>query len=222
MNGSTNKGQADGFDIEILKKLSNIKSSKRHSVTLFDYIVQCSHKNIKNIHLLGNNMQNVQLSATKGKLNEIKMRCNGLIHKFKGIENNQKLFDMNKKDDVKFLEFIKQFVDDNKSKIDDVKSLMSETEKQYTKTVLFFDDKSHKTLNASQEFMKLFADFVLIFDKKIKQHIASLDNDDKSEENKKKIDHRKHNLGKTIPAFSTQKSSALLINELKHTLSKNL
>lgn len=114
MNGGTRKGEADGFDLNILTKLDAVKEIRRGSktpktgksanITLLDYVVKCCYEQNWNRKLiLSESMQNVLRCPNRGILNELKQCTIGLIHKLKSVETVKERLDPKENDNIRFL-----------------------------------------------------------------------------------------------------------------------
>ena len=209
MNSGTNKSGADGFDLEVLSRLKNVKSSKQHNqstLSLFDYVVQCAMKG--NPKRLSETLQNVITAANKGKLNELRVRVVAFIREFKTIVKRKKeeLFNADSEDGAVYLNLITLFVESNAPKMDALDDLLHETMSQYSKAVGFYDQTKHKPLNQSNSFMSVFAEFAVDYDRK------------KMEMETRSTQHRKHNLGEKIPGFENDKPVGVVMDGLATAL----
>lgn len=168
MNGGTNKGQADGFDLQTLSKLHSVKDST-NSQTLLSYVSKIASQKILNSRSLNDELSNVILAAKKSQLIEIKMRCLTLINMFKRTENDCKLINKHKqkngndeRNDDMFNKKATQFMNQNSGKIKQLSIMLEKTIGEYETTLKYFCDKEHK-MNTSNEFMKMIADFTRKF-----------------------------------------------------------
>ena len=233
MNGGTRKGQADGFDLDILTKLDAVKGLRRGSktqkngksanITLLDYVVKCCYEQNGNRKLvLSESMQNVLRCPNRGKLNEIKQRAMGLIHKLKSVETMKQRLDPKEKDNIRFLEELDVFITNNNKQrkgADHLRRAVDDTVKGYQQIIVFYDEPKRKGLDKSKEFMKIWSDFIVLFDNKMEE-LDEMKKGNKAENQDQATKHRKHNLGKKIPGIShNAKATGMLMHELKNALS---
>ena len=231
LNGGTVRGQADGFDLAILRRLDSVKATPKTSskesgpaaarMTLLDYVVRCCYGQNRNRRVvLTESMQNVVRCPKRGKLSEIKHRAMGLVHRLKGCQTMIQRLDSTKKDDVRFIEFLSTFIAEKGHQIEALQAAMEDAVKHYAEIITFYDETAHRTLDQSQEFMTILADFAVAFDRKMEQLIqAKANGDAMSKKQNDATKHRKHNLGQKIPGFSQrQKSEGMLMHELKRAL----
>ena len=226
MNGGTRKGQADGFDLDILTKLDAVKGigTKSSTITLLDYVVKCCYEQNGNRRVvLSKSMQNVLRCPKRGKLNEIKQRAMGLIQRLKSVHSMKQRLDPKEKDNVRFLEELDLFIANNNEHgkgTDHLRRALDDTVKEYQQIIVFYDEPKRKGLDKSKEFMKIWSDFIVSFDQKMEKLDAARKGKEKMKENQKATKHRKHNLGKKIPGFAhNAKAAGMLMHELKNALS---
>jgi len=94
MNGGTNKGQADGFNLDVLNKLSGVKDGD-NKMSLFDYAYKLAKNNFPdNYNKLGEQLQHldaairVSLEEVKKDLAELTKNFNNVQKVLEAVQNN--------------------------------------------------------------------------------------------------------------------------------------
>ena len=158
----------------------------------------------------------------RGKLNEIRQGAMGLIHKLKSVETVKQGLDPKKKDNIRFLEELDLFITNNnkhRKGAEFIHSAVDDTVKGYHQVIVFYDEPKWKELDKSNEFMKSWSDFIVLFDKKTEK-LDEMKKRKKVQNQDQATKHRKHNLGKKIPGFADNaKATGMLMHELKNALS---
>jgi len=182
LNGGTQKGQADGFNLDILKNMNNLKDTSNK--TLIQYICAMIKKededfgNIKKQFLGLTEVSKMSFSETQSSINKLK----------KDLKDNVKIFEKIKSDCKD------QYVDKGLKIVETYTADLEAAEKNYNdyvkitqETILYFGyETKDPKYKSPEEFFVLINDFLNDVDKSIP----------KTEP--KKVFNRKHEVGKKI------------------------
>ncbi len=181
LNGGSTKGQADGFGIDFLPKLSGVKDIK--NTNLVQYICGLIKKEDESFDGIRKFFPNLE-NAAKLSIEDIKKNI-GLVKRDFNIESGNLSKLSSQKDE--FLEKAEKIYSNYSAEIDDAEKRLVEYTNNLQKTILFFgvEQKDSKYKNP-EEFMNIMNDFINEVDRSIP----------KSEP--KKVFNRKHEVGKKI------------------------
>ena len=195
MNGGTTKGQADGFSLDILPKLSGIKDSLGHSILTF--ICSKTNKEDPTFEGFKNKFPNLEKAAgysmneTKKKLEELNNMVNTVEKGLKDLAVKDEFFNKANHSLTRALENVKE-----------LKKKEEENKKVYHETIKFF---GYKEKDKYYDENGLFFKMLLEFFKEIDKQMPKL-------EVKKVLDYQKRGLGKKVDQGALMKN---LMSQLK-------
>ena len=198
MNGGTTKGQADGFSLDILPKLSGIKDSLGHSILTF--ICGKANKEDKTFEGFKNKFPNLEkaagysMSETKKKLDELNNMVNTVEKGLKDLVIKDEFFNKANQSLTKALENVKE-----------LKEKEEENKKVYHETIKFF---GYKEKDKYYDENGLFFKMLLEFFKEIDKQMPKL-------EVKKVLDYQKRGLGKKVDQGALMQN---LMSQLKQKI----
>ena len=157
LNGGTNKGQADGFNLDILKKLPGMKD--RNGKSILTYIIQNIKLVKKDFSNLTSHFEMVKLAANS-PFSILKTECVNLSQNFPNIEKFYK--NLSKNDGFKLK--AGKFVLETKKEIDEINKNLEEIEKKYKDLRLYLFAKQ-KDYDLPEKLFSLFNNFFSEMDK---------------------------------------------------------
>lgn len=159
LNGGTPKGQADGFDLEFLLRLSATKGSS--STSLLQYACNLAARSVSDLKEIKGQMRAVYDASSKSPLDDT----------MKDVERFNDLFNTMKKTmetvskapcgtDDKFERTMRAFYKDAEAHMQALSDLAKMTGMAYKKTHSFFGtSQPNETLRPSNEFFNIFSTF---------------------------------------------------------------
>ena len=156
MNGGTNKGRADGFDIKTFERLEYIQDANKQ-YNLLKYIALLSAKHIKTVNtFIKDELSNVVECSNKSNLVELRSSSMKLVVLFKKLERSLDIISKNESsNDNVFSVKCQKFIKNNAPKVKKIETVMNKAIKEYENVVKFYREKFK--LNESNQFMKIFA-----------------------------------------------------------------
>jgi hypothetical protein len=189
MNGNTPKGQADGFDIEFLPKLSGTKNSDG-TMTIIDYLARALIKAYPNALEIKSEVKTLSTALAKSPIDELLGETAGISSTFKGVNAKSDIVfraSMGMRD--KFEEKMAAFFERAETRIAALTKQAENTRQMYVKAHNYFGPGVKHKIRASSEFFELINGFVnelFIAIPKDKDAVASLT--------------RKHKIGQKLGA----------------------
>ena len=180
LNGGTSRGQADGFNLDILKKLPGIKD--RNGKSILSYIIQNIQLVRPDFKNLTSHFEFVRLAANS-PFSILKNECNNIISSFPNIE---KLYQSLSKNDGFKLKAGK-FMISTRKEIDEIAKCIDYIETKYKELRLYLFAKQ-KDYDLPEKLFSLFNNFIIEMDKAFP----------KQEKEKKTIFVRKYQMGAKI------------------------
>ena len=195
MNGGTAKGQADGFSLDILPKLSGIKDSLGNSILTF--ICSKTNKEDPTFEGFKNKFPNLEKAAGYS-MSETKKKLDDLCNMVNSVEKS--LNDLNIGDE--FCSKANHSLAMALEKVKDLKEKEEKNKKEYHETIKFF---GYKEKDKYYEENGLFFKMLLEFFKEMDKQMPKL-------EVKKILDFQKSGFGKKIDQGALMKN---LMSQLK-------
>ena len=153
MNGGTLKGQADGFNLDLLPKLSGTKDNKGKSILAF-ICKKLKEKN-PNFSNIKNECPNL-LKASEFSINESNKELNEIKKLLNNVEKKIKLIDKNEE----FYKKSEEFLNVNNEKIKELEKLSEKNIEIYQKTIKFYGyNENDNYFKASEQFFKMLINF---------------------------------------------------------------
>lgn len=180
LNGGTVRGQADGFNLDFLKKLPGIKD--RNGSSILTYIIQKIQIVKPDFKNITSHFEMVKLAANS-PFTILKNECNNIITSFPNIE---KLYQGLSKNDGFKLKAGK-FVINTKKEIEKINKDLEYIESKY-KDLRFYLSSKQKEYELPEKLFSLFSNFFTEMDKALP----------KQEKDKKTIFVRKYQMGAKI------------------------
>jgi diaphanous 1 len=163
LNGDTNKGQADGFTLDAISKLSNIKDNNGKTIL---QLIASKIKHEDDEFCSGNIKKEFEIceEAIKVPLNESKAEVDKLL---KITNEDCEIFNKIKADD-NFMKKIKNIIFGNQERIKKLENLIIESNSLAQKTISFFGyPKNDIKYKKPDDFLTLVYDFSKELDKAI-------------------------------------------------------
>ena len=198
MNGGTAKGQADGFSLDILPKLSGIKDSLGNSILTF--ICSKTNKEDPTFEGFKNKFPNLEKAAGYS-MSETKKKLDDLCNMVNSVEKS--LNDLNIGDE--FCSKANHSLAMALEKVKDLKEKEEKNKKEYHETIKFF---GYKEKDKYYEENGLFFKMLLEFFKEMDKQMPKL-------EVKKILDFQKSGFGKKIDQGALMKN---LMSQLKQKI----
>jgi len=195
MNAGTAKGQADGFSLDLLPKLSGIKDTSGNS--LLNFVASKTNQEDNTFEGFKNKFPNLEKAAGYS-LNETKKKLDEVTNMVNAVEKGLK--DLNTGDEFYSKANNSLFV--AQEKIKELKKKEEENIKVYHETVKYF---GYKEKDKYYDENGLFFKMLLQFFKEVDNNMPKLDV-------KKVIDYQKLNMGKKIDQSELMKN---LMSQLK-------
>ena len=195
MNAGTAKGQADGFSLDLLPKLSGIKDTSGNS--LLNFVASKTNQEDNTFEGFKNKFPNLEKAAGYS-LNETKKKLDEVTNMVNAVEKGLK--DLNTGDEFCSKANNSLFV--AQEKIKELKKKEEENIKVYHETVKYF---GYKEKDKYYDENGLFFKMLLQFFKEVDNNMPKLDV-------KKVIDYQKLNMGKKIDQSELMKN---LMSQLK-------
>ncbi|CAL8124173.1 unnamed protein product [Orchesella dallaii] len=159
--GNMQRGQADGFSLDILSKLKDVKS-KDNNITLLHYIVRSYMKQSEksdDVKLPVPEPTDVE-RASQLNFDEIESEVSKLKKELEITTSRvQKLISVGGDDTVVFETKMNEFIDKAGKHVVELQDTYNETEKTFRATLLFFEFNPKKRENATLEFFSLWVPF---------------------------------------------------------------
>eukprot|EP00455_Lapot_gusevi_P043633 TRINITY_DN5334_c0_g1_i9.p1 TRINITY_DN5334_c0_g1~~TRINITY_DN5334_c0_g1_i9.p1 ORF type:complete len:257 (+),score=91.31 TRINITY_DN5334_c0_g1_i9:82-852(+) len=193
MNGGTNKGQADGFDITILPQLNTTKNVN-NSATLLSFVARVARARIAQAPKLLDEIPTIGDAAREMPLSEVDNKVKRILDDFKAIKETAKgVIAKPISDEDMFATKITAFLENAQTEIDELSALREKTFKAFERTTQWFS-ASYEAKN-SPEFFGIFANFANDFIKALPAASASESKEAKGEA---KTAVRRHKIGEKI------------------------
>jgi len=201
LNGGTQKGQADGFNLDVITKLNTLKDvNGKNILYLICNLVKKEDENFEGVR------KDFPFLTEAGKLGFTEMRAN--LNKLKRDYNlqNENLKKLAQKKDKFFEKGEKLFVKYGKE-IEEIEKEMNENEKIFQQTATYFGyEQKDSKYKSPEEFFNMINEFLNEVEKNIP----------KSEP--KKNYNRKFEIGKKIVGNANQMED--IINQMKTRVNK--
>lgn len=196
LNGGTMKGQADGFNLDFLPKLSGLKdNTNKNLVQVICAMIKKEDESFENIKKQYPNLSEagkVTMAETQGSLNKLKKELKDQK------ANLQKIMSL----EDQFVKKTSELLETYSKEVENIEKEFTENLKCFQETVSYFGyaptDSKYKN---PEEFFNLISDFLSEVDRSIP----------KTEP--KKVFNRKHEVGKKIMENSSNMDA--LLKELK-------
>ena len=195
MNGGTAKGQADGFSLDLLPKLSGIKDSSGQSILTF--IGTIVNREDQSFEGFKNKFPNLEKAAGYS-MNETKKKLDELISMVNTVEKG--LNNLNTGDE--FCNKANHSLLEAQKKVKELKKLEEDNKNMYHETIKFF---GYKEKDKYYDENGLFFKMLLKFFKEMDKNMPKLDV-------KKVLDYQKRNKGKKVDQGALMKN---LMSQLK-------
>ena len=198
MNGGTAKGQADGFSLDLLPKLSGIKDNLGHSILTF--ICSKVHKEDPTFEGFKNKFPNLEkaagysMSETKKKLDELDKMVNTVEKSLNKLNSGDEFY--NKANNS---------LTEAKKKVKELKKKEEENKKIYHETIKFL---GYEEKDKFYEENGLFFKMLLNFFKEIDKQMPKLDV-------KRVLDYQNRVMGKKVDQGALMKN---LMSQLKQKI----
>jgi len=199
MNASTSKGQADGFSLDLLPKLSGIKDNSGRSILTF--VCSLVYKEDKTFEGFKNKFPNLEL-ASGYSMSETKKKLDELINMVTNVEKG--LNALNTGDD--FCNKANLSLSAALQKVEDLKKKEEENKKIYHETIKYF---GYKEKDKYYEENGLFFKMLINFFKEINKQMPKLD--------VKKVLDQNRVMGKKVDQKSLMNN---LMSQLKQKVEK--
>ena len=189
MNGSTFRGCANGFSIDILENISSVKSSTKNGYTLMHYFTEYLQKNYPNLidFPQKENLSDDMSYCSKLDLDFLTSQVNELDKNLLFVEKEFTFFESVKNDP--FASIFKPFIEKSKQKVVKVKSLSQIVSSSFDNIKKYFVlDKSC----SCQEFLsitsKFFVSFETAIDENAQRYLRAQKLNNKSNDSKGDLD----------------------------------
>ncbi|KAJ3429202.1 protein diaphanous [Anaeramoeba flamelloides] len=203
MNGGSFRGDAAGFDLSILSKLKDTKSTKNKEITLLNYIATLLERQYpETLNILDS--LNIYDKASKTDLMNTKSTINILNKNINVVENEIKIINENntKMPNDKYIKKMMPFLSYAKKNYNRINDLFNKIEKEFFDTAEFFGvDKSKET---PITFFTIIRDFLVDFKQAIEKNHKVIE----EEEKKKKLEERKAKRLKEKNIKATEKKTS--------------
>jgi len=206
--GNKDRGQADGFEIELLPKLNDTKNSS-NTMTLLQYVAKVAAARIPEANKLSEELKSV---FEVGVLADMVKESNELASAFKECKRNAQLVILNPcgspSEDL-FEAKMSSFFDEYESQVDELVKVTDKTVRTYVKLVLFFSVGGED--GDIKELVPKFPEFMGIFKTFIQQFMNALPVEKKAAP---QPPGRKHNIGQKLVPGGEDALNAI-INQMR-------
>ncbi|SPQ99930.1 unnamed protein product (mitochondrion) [Plasmodiophora brassicae] len=162
MNGGTNRGQADAFNLDVLNRLENSKSANS-STNLLQYIAKVCHTARPGVRsLLSDLEKSVGAASTNGNLNELESKVTSLAAAMKKVKADAELVTKCGPGD-KFQSRMADFFDASASDLKALEALRKKAVDAYNGTVSYFLANKDFDATSSSSFFGTFVTFARRF-----------------------------------------------------------
>eukprot|EP01098_Paradermamoeba_levis_P014647 TRINITY_DN7086_c0_g1_i1.p1 TRINITY_DN7086_c0_g1~~TRINITY_DN7086_c0_g1_i1.p1 ORF type:complete len:360 (+),score=132.74 TRINITY_DN7086_c0_g1_i1:181-1260(+) len=179
--GNRQRGQADGFGLDILDKLVDVKDNTG-KLGIIDYLVNLSSRDSKFSYILDlpndlagvSDAAKVSLQDVEGDIRKVKTGVTQTEAMLKGLLEKMP-------DGEKFKEVLPSFVAEAKHKVGDLEQRIAKANEEFLSTVLFFaiDPNKAKTLTP-QSFLDPIVNFASNIDKIVKREKEKKEKEEKA------------------------------------------
>jgi len=165
LNGGTNKGQADGFNMETSAKISSIKDVENKS--LVDYIKNIAEQKYPGIReQLNKDLQNLA-DASSVSMDDLKSKTSELQKDFSICQQSLKMMDNSNPTMAKFFAVIPPFMEKASEIVSQLQKMYEQTLQEFQQLLNYFGVSSQKSKSMDPgEFFRNIREFTMVLNKK--------------------------------------------------------